>query len=61
MQVRIPVPSRKQQEKIKAAFLSAQEKASNLKAEAEKLHAKSQTLLIDSMQEVVAGFVKTAK
>jgi type I restriction enzyme M protein len=59
MQVMIPVPSKKEQEKIKVVYLSAQKTAEDLRVEVEKLRAKSQTLLVDSMQKVVSDFVKT--
>lgn len=59
MQVKIPIPSKKEQEKIKTAYLAAQEAASDLKVDAEKLHAKSQTLLAHSVQKVATDFVRT--
>lgn len=61
MQVKIPVPSRKEQEKIKASYHSTQKAASDLKVEAESLLTKSQTLLTGSVKKVVADFVRTKK
>jgi type I restriction-modification system DNA methylase subunit len=59
IQVKIPVPSQKEQEKIKTAYLAAQEAARDLKVDAKKLHAKSQALLADSVQKVAVDFVGT--
>jgi type I restriction enzyme M protein len=59
MQVKIPIPPKQEQEKIKTAYLAAQETAKALKVEAEKLHEKSQTLLANSVQQVATDFVRT--
>lgn len=58
MQVKIPIPPKKEQEKIKKAYLEAQKAASDLKVNAEKLRAKSQRLLSDSVQKVATDFVR---
>ena len=61
MQVKIPVPPRRQQQKIKASYLAAEKAARDLKVEAEKLHVKSRTLLTNSVKKVVTDFVKKQK
>lgn len=61
MQVKIPVPPREEQEKIKTSYLAAREAADRLKVEAERLRAKSETLLTDSVKKVVTDFVKTKR
>lgn len=59
MQIKIPVPSKKEQEKIKSAYLAAQKAAADLKIEAKKLYSKSQILLAGSVQKVATDFVRT--
>jgi len=59
MQVKIPIPTIKEQEKIKKAYLESQKVAGDLKVAAAALNAQSQNLLTDSMQKVAADFVGT--
>lgn len=58
MQVKIPIPPKKEQEKIKKAYLETQKSASDLKVKAENLQAQAQSLLAASVENVAADFVR---
>jgi DNA-binding transcriptional MerR regulator/predicted RNA methylase len=58
MQIKIPVPPKSEQKKIFASYFAAQDTASDLKVQAEKLHAQSASLLASSVQQVATDFVR---
>lgn len=57
MQIKIPIPPRGEQEKMRTAFLAAEDAANDLKVQAEKIHAQSESLLVSSVQQVATHFV----